>query len=141
MPCSGSCSASRYFVGVQGEAARHAFGQVAALDRNFAHRLARIGRADFQLDAFRRRLADQNAVVAAHVVGDRLVEFVAADAHARRVDDAVQRDDRDFGGAAADVEHHRAARLLHRQTGADRRSHGLGDDIHAARAGALRPIP
>src|SRR3984957_6022830 len=127
----------QYFIGIQGEAAGHAFGQITALDGYFAHRLARIGRTDFQFDAFRRGLADQDAVVAADVVGDRFVELVAADAHARCVDDAVQRDDRDFGGAAADVEHHRAARLLNRQTGADRGGHGLGNDVHAASAGPL----
>src|SRR6185437_16093161 len=126
-----------YSVGVQCETARDALGQVAALDRYFAHRLARIGRTDLQLDAFRGGFADQDAVVAAHIVGDGFVELVAADAHAGRIDDAVQRDDRHFGGAAADVEHHRAARLLHRKTRAHRRRHGLGDDVHAARARAL----
>ena len=89
------------------------------------------------LDAFRRRLADQDSVVAAHIVRDRVVEPVAADAHRRRVDDAVQRDHRDLGGAAADVEHHRAARLVHRHAGADRRGHRLLDEIHLTRARAF----
>ena len=71
-------------VGVQREAARHAFGEVAALDRHLAHLLAGIGRADLDLDALGGGFADQDAVVAAHVVDDRFVEAVAADAHARR---------------------------------------------------------
>src|ERR1700676_4009641 len=128
----------QYFIRVQGEAPRHAFGQVAALDRNFPHRLPRVGRADFQLYPFRSSFTDQYAVVAPHVVGDGLVEFVAADAHARRVHDAVQGDYPPLGGAAADVQHHRAARLLNRQTRTDRGGHGLGDDIHAAGAGPFR---
>ena len=41
-------------------------------------------------------------------------------AHAFRINDAVQRYDRDFGRAATDVEHHRAACLVHRHAGAYR---------------------
>ena len=69
-------------VAVQREAARHALGEIAALDGDLVHVLARIRRADLVLDAFGGGFADQYAVVAAHVVGDRLVEPVAADAHA-----------------------------------------------------------
>ncbi len=137
MPCSGSCSASRISLRVQREAARHAFGQVAALDRHLAHLLAGVGRADLDLDALGGRLADQDAVVAAHVIRDRLVEAVAADAHRLGVDDAVQRDHGDLGGAAADVEHHRTARLVDRQARADRGRHRFRDDVDAARARAL----
>ena len=54
-----------------------------------------------------------------------------------RVHDAVQREHGDFGGAAADVEHHRAARLVHGQARADRGRHRLANDLHAARAGAF----
>src|SRR5688572_944494 len=115
-------------VRVQREAARHALGEVAALDGHLAHLLSRVGRAD------------HDAVVAAHVVGDRLVEAVAADSHRFRVDDAVQRDDGDLGCAAADVEHHGAARLVDRQAGADRGRHWFRDHVDAARARALRRL-
>src|SRR5688572_23511360 len=127
-------------VRVQREAARHALREVASLDRHLAHLLARVGRADLDLDALGSRLADQDAVVAAHVVGDRLVEAVAADAHRLRVDDAVQRDDGDLGRAAADVEHHRAARLVDRQAPAERGRQRFRDDVDAARARALRRL-
>ena len=125
------------FVAVEREAARHAFGEVAALHRQLAHLLAGIGGADLDLDALGGGLTDQDAVVAAHVVHDGFVEAVAADARRVRVHDAVQREHRDFGRAAADVEHHRAARLVHRQAGADRGGHRLADDRDVARAGAF----
>src|ERR1700675_2601346 len=125
------------FVRVQGEAAGHSLGEVAALDRNLANLLAGIRRADLQFDAFRGRLADQDAVVAAHVVGDGFVELVAADADAGRIHDAVERDYRHFRCAAADVEHHGAARLLHREPRTAARGHGFRDDIDAARTRAL----
>ena len=97
-----------------------------------------IGRGDFHLDAFGGGFTDQDAVVAAHVVDDRLVEAVAADTHRGGVDDAVQRHDRDLGGAAADVQHHRTLRLVDRHAGADRGRHGLLDQVNLARAGAER---
>ena len=108
---SGSVSASRISLLRDGEAARHAFGQVAALDFDLLDFAAREGRADVLLDRFGGRLADQHAVVAADVVDDGFVELVAADAHAALVDHAAERDDADFGGAAADVDHHRAGRF------------------------------
>src|SRR5690606_37324889 len=48
-----------------------------------------------------------------------------------------QRDDRDLGRAAADVEHHRAARLVHGHAGTDRGRHRLFDEIDLARARAF----
>ncbi len=126
-----------HLVGIERDSSRHALGEVAALDRHLAHLLPRVGGADLELDALGGRLADQDAVVAAHVVRDRLVEAVAADADRLRVDDAVQRDHRDLGGAAADVEHHRAARLVDRHAGADRGGHRFLDQVHAACAGAF----
>jgi hypothetical protein len=96
-----------------------------------------ISAADFQLDALGGGFADQGAVGTAHVVDDRFVEAVAADAHRLRVDDAVERDHRDFGGAAADVDDHRAAGLGHRQAGADRGGHRFLDQVHLARTGLL----
>src|SRR6185312_6136169 len=67
-------------VAVQREAAGHALGKIAALHRELAHLLPGIRRADLDLDALGRRLADEDAVVAPHVVHDRLVEAIAADA-------------------------------------------------------------
>src|SRR3984957_9780443 len=124
-------------VAVEREAARHALRQIAALDRQLPYLLAWIGRADLDLDALGRGLANQDAVVATHVVHDRIVEAIAADPSRVGVHDAVERDHRDFAGAAADVEHHRAARLLHRQSGAHGGRHGLADDADVAGTGAL----
>ena len=54
-------------------------------------------------NALGSRLANQHAVVAAHIVDNRLVQLVAAVSHRSRIHDAVQREHRDFRGAAADV--------------------------------------
>ena len=51
-----------------------------------------------------------------------------------------RRDDADFGGAAADVDHHRARRFAHRQAGADGRGHRLFDQVDLAGAGAERRL-
>src|SRR4030095_16423293 len=70
-------------------------GEVAPLHRGRLRAGAGTGGADLDLDLLGGRLADQDAVVAAHVVDDRVVEAIAADAHRRGVHDAVQRDHRD----------------------------------------------
>ena len=69
------------------------------------------------------------------VVDDRLVELVAADPDRLRDDDPAERDHRDLGGAAADVDDQRAGRLGDRQAGADRRRHRLLDQVGLAGAG------
>jgi hypothetical protein len=140
MPASGSCSASSTFVGVDRDHARHALGEVAARDFHLAHFRLRVGVADLDLDALGGRFANQRAVAAAHEVDDRLVEAVAADAHRLRVHDAVERDHRDLGGAAADVDDHRAARLVDRDAGADRGRHRLFDQVDLAGAGLFRRL-
>ncbi len=128
------------FVGGDGERARHAFGEVAALDFHFLDFAAGEGRADVLLDGFRGGLADQHAVVAADVADDGLVELVAADPNAALVDHAAQRDHAHFGRAAADVHHHGAGRFGNRQAGADGGRHGLLDQVHLAGAGAERGL-
>src|SRR3712207_9455941 len=97
------------------------FRSVAPADLGLHLLLHGVGRADLELDLLRRLLADEQLVLALGVVDDRLVELVAADADGLRDDDATERDDRDLGGAAADVDDHRARRLPHRQPG-DRKS-------------------
>ena len=137
---SGSVSASRISLRRHREAARNAFRQVAALDFHFLHFRAGKRGADRLLDQLGGRLADQHAVVAADVVDDGLVELVAADAHAAGVHHAAQRDHADFGGAAADVDDHRAGRFGNRQVRADRGGHRLLDQVHLRRARAERRL-
>src|SRR5690606_555525 len=103
------------FVAGNGEAARHTFGEVAALDFHFLDFGTGEGRADFLLDGFGGGFADQHAVVAADVGNDGFVEPVATHAHAAFVDHAAQRDHAHFGGAAADVDHHGTGSIRHRQ--------------------------
>src|SRR5262249_25688056 len=65
---------------------------------------------------------------------------VAADADGLRVNDAGERDDRDFGRSPADVDDHVARRLGDRKTSADRCGHRLFDEVDLARPGALRAL-
>src|SRR5581483_10380023 len=125
------------FVGVHREVARHARGQVSPDDVDLLHFVARERRADLDLDALGGGFADEHVVLTADVRDDRLVELVAADAHRLGVDDAAERDDRDFGRTAADVEDHRAARLGDRDAGAHRGGDRLFDHVDLARAGVL----
>ena len=62
----------------------------------------------------------------------------AADAHRLERDDAAERDHRDLGRPAADVDDHVAERLVDRQRRADRRRHRLLDEVRLRRAGAPR---
>ena len=95
------------------------------------------GRADRHLDLLGGPLAEHQRVLLLAEGDDRLVELVAADPDGLGGDDAAERDHRDLGGAAADVDHHVAGRLVDRQAGADRRGHRLLDDVHLAGAGLV----
>src|SRR5580704_2421876 len=101
-------------IAVESEAARNAFRKVAAFHGKLTHLLAGICRADLDLDALGGGLTNEDAVIPAHVVHDGLVEAVAADAGGVRINDAIQRQDRDFRRTAADVEYHRAAGFVNR---------------------------
>jgi hypothetical protein len=74
------------------------------------------------------------------VARDRVVELVAADRDRLRHDDPAQRDHRDFGGTAADVDDHVAERLLDRHVRADSRGERLLDEVHLPRAGGQRRL-
>ena len=97
---------------------RDALHQVAALhlDRQALPLLGLAGDADLLLDPLGGGLADQQVMVPAHVGDDGLVHLVAPDPHGARVDDAGQAQHRHLGGAAADVDHHGALRLVDRQS-------------------------
>ena len=66
---------------------------------------------------------------------DGFVEFVAGHAHAAAEDDAGERNERYFRGAAADVDDHVARRFLDGQADADGRGHRFLDEINFARSG------
>ena len=79
------------------------------------------GDAIFLLDAFSGAFTDQQIVMAAHVGNDGFVPLVTTDAHGAGIDHAAERDDADFGRAAADIDNHRATRFGNIQTGPERR--------------------
>ncbi len=96
------------------------------------------GRADFLLDALGGGFADQQIMVAADI-GMMASSILSPPTRTRaRIDDAAKRQHGDFGGAAADIDDHRAGRLVDGQAGADRGRHRLLDQVHAARAGRQR---
>src|ERR687895_463690 len=86
---------------------------------------------------FGRPLTQHEGVFLFGVGHDGLVELVAADPHGLAGDDAAGGDDRPLGGPAADVDHHVAGGLVHRQAGADGGGHRLFDDVDAARPGLV----
>src|SRR5262249_42600024 len=92
---------------------RNPVDEVAALDVDgLADAIdRRLGDTDFFLDPLRRRLADQQIVVAPDVGTDRFVHLVAANPDRRRVSKAAERQHRDFGRSAADIDDHRSDRL------------------------------
>jgi serine/threonine protein kinase len=120
--------------------ARDAGDEVAPLHLDVELFVERVGVADLQLDQLGRALADEDVVALAHEVDDRLVELVARHAQRLRGDEPAERDHRDVGRAAADVDDHRAARVLDGQPGTDGRRHGLLDQIDLAHAGAERGL-
>src|SRR3954454_14610371 len=119
----------------QDDGLREARNEVTAANLGLHLLFERERRADLQLDLFRRLRPDHQLVLALHVIRDRLVDLVAADANRLRDDDAAQRNDRHLGGAAADVDDHVPARLAYRQPGANRGGHWLLDEVGLARAG------
>jgi hypothetical protein len=74
-------------------------------------------------------------MLAAQVADDRLVHPVAAHADRPGIDDVAQRQHRNLGRAAADVDDHVAGRVGDRHARADGGGDGLGDEPGAARAG------
>ena len=97
----------------------------------------REGRAEGHLDLLGGALPEHQGVLLLHPRDDRLVEVVAGGADRQAGDDAAERDDRDLGGAAADVDDHVAGRLVDGQPGADRGGHRLLDDVDPAGAGLV----
>ncbi len=113
---------------------------MAPLDLHRHAILERIGGADLHLDRFRGALADQQVVGLLDVLDDRIVHLVAGDADRLAVDDAGERDDRNVGRAAADVDDHVARRLGNRHAGTDRRGHRFLDEIPLAGLGAVGAV-
>src|SRR5512144_1651296 len=100
---------------------RNARDEVSTLDLHLAL-LTHGGRgADLDLDLLGRRLADQEVVVLAHELDDRLIQLVPRGPDRRIGHDPRQRDHRDFGGPATDVDHHVAGRRLDGQAHPDGR--------------------
>src|SRR5437868_2143975 len=92
-------------------------------------------RPDLDLDLLGRRLADQEVVVLAHELHDRLVQLVAARADRGVRHDSRQRDHGDFRRPPADVDHHVPRGRL------DRQAHAAPPRPPPARPARLPPPP
>src|SRR5216683_3568845 len=117
---------------------RDAVGEVPSLH---FHRswfmLSGAGRTERDLELLGLTLTNQEIVVFPDVLQDRLVHLVARDPDRRAEDDTRQRDYRDLGGSASDVDDQVPARLLNWQPGPDRRRDRPLDEIHVVRPGML----
>ncbi len=134
MAAIGSSMRLADLLGLHRDRARQAGEQVATANLDVDLLEQRPRAADLELDLLGGALADQHVVDALHVADDRLVELVAGDADRLGAHDAAERDDRDLGRAATDVDDHRAGRLLDRQSRADRCRHRLLDEERLTRA-------
>ena len=88
---------------------------------------------DLLLDSLCGRVADQAAIFASHIRHNRFIKSVASNANRVPVDHAIQGNDRDLCGAAADVDDHATCRLFHLQARPNRCSHGLFDQFNFSR--------
>ena len=127
-----------HLLGHEQDRLRQARHEVAAAHLGLELVVDRAGRADRELDLLGGALADGDAVLPPHVRLDRGVDVERPDAHRFERDDAAERDHRDLGGAAADVDDHVAHRLVDRQPGADRGRHRLLDQVGLRGAGPAR---
>ena len=91
--------------------------------------LDRVRRRDGELDLLGRALPDRHAVLTPYVGLDRGVDVERADADRLERHDAAERDHRDLGRAATDVDDHVAERLVDGERRTDRGRHGLLDQV------------
>src|ERR1041385_4516656 len=119
---------------------RNAGHEIATLHFHLALFADRRRGADLNLDLLGGRLADEQVVVLAHELHDRLIELVTAGADRRVGHDARQRNHRDLRRAAADVDDHVPRRRFDREADADRRGHRLRHHVDLFRAGRLRRV-
>src|SRR2546421_626664 len=103
--------------------------EVAAADLRVELLLERPRTRELGLDVLGRALAERQRVLLLAEAHQRLVDLVPGDANRLAGHDPTERDDRDFRGAAADVDDHVAAGLVHGEAGADGGGHGLLDDV------------
>src|ERR1700712_785189 len=129
------------FVAGNREAARYAFAHVAAAQFDFLDLRARERGTYGLLDGFGSLFTDRHAVVATDVVDNRVVEFIAAHAHGTLVHNTAERNDAYFGGASANIDHHRPGRLGYGQTGAGDCGHKFFDQVDLRTTGALCGFP
>ena len=85
-------------------------------------------------------LADQQIIFPLQIIHDGFVHLIAGHPHRTRINDTAQRDHRDVGRTAADIDDHVAAGLGDRKSRADRRHHRLFHQMHFTGLGAIGRI-
>ena len=100
-----------HLVGVQDDGLRDTTDDVASLHFHLLETSRRRRRSELLLDLLGRLLAEQQIVATLHVLDDRFVHLLAADAEKIREDHAAQADDRDLRAPATDVDDHVSGRF------------------------------
>ena len=108
------------FVCADADGLGHAAAEIAAVHFLHAHVRPLEHAADIALDLLRGGHADEHVVLAADVLDDGLVKARARDLDRLALDHAAGGDDRDFRGAAADVDDHMALGSADIHAGAER---------------------
>ncbi|MPM11724.1 hypothetical protein SDC9_58074 [bioreactor metagenome] len=123
-----------HLAGSDGENARQAGHEAAALD--FHRLLLGTGEdaADLQLELFRSTFADQHVMLTAYVLDDGLVKLVARDFNGTGFYDAGERNHGDIGSTAADIHHHVPVWLGDVDARSDGGGQRLLDQEHLTRA-------
>src|ERR1700730_4824796 len=111
--------------------------EVAPLYLDRLYLVARVGRADRDLDEFSGAFADKQIVFALDVLDDRLVHLVPGHAHRAGENHSGKRNHGDLGGAAADINNHVARGLGNWESGADSRRHRFLDQVYLPGAGGF----
>src|SRR5438270_343364 len=124
-----------YFLGRQDHRLGQAAHQVASPHLGLDLVVRWEGRADGELDLLGRAFADGDAVLAADVGLDGVVDVEGPDADGLQGNDAAEGDHCCLGRTTADVDDHVPPRLVDREPGADGRSHRLLDELGLGGAG------
>ena len=85
-------------------------------------------------------LADEHIVLSSDVADYRLIHFVTGDFYRFRNDDAAERDDRNVGRSAADVDYHATGRAGNVDAGSDSGGKRFFNKESLARAGLIRGV-
>ena len=98
-------------------------------------------RSDGGLDTFRGGLTDQQVMLAAQVIHDSFVHPVTTDTYRSSIHNVTQRQHRDFGCPAPDIDDHITCWIRNRHARTNCRGNRFGDQTRAARSSGQDGLP